>query len=403
MNLIWITPEFPSSKTNTKGIYIYRTVKELAKHYNLYVICLYPASPPIVEMLKYWKDRKEIYREWEKNYPKTSNLSEEFGEGKIIYLRYYRLPRGKFHHIEGWFAYIQAKKHLKKIITKDSVIHSNWIIPSGTMAYLISKKYKVPFIVSMLGCDVNALEVGSKSWKASKIILKYATKLTAVSQALIDTAKQKKIISEKTNVELLDNIYQADKFIILEKNEIRNKLNIPIDQKMVLFVGGLMKLKNVNILIEAFAELNNSMENVHLYIAGTGTEETELKKLAENKNATKAITFLGPLLPDALVEYYNAADVFSLQSSREGLPNVIVESFFCGTPVVATKVGGIPTIVKDGINGYLVEVNSVSDLSAKIKLVLNQNWDRQKIRDSISHFLPEKVIGNYHKLYNSLN
>ena len=114
MNLIWITPEFPSSKTNTKGIYIYRTVKELAKHYNLYVICLYPASPPIVEMLKYWKDRKEIYKEWEKNYPKTSNLSEEFGEGKIIYLRYYRLPRGEVSSYRRLVCLHSSKKTSKK-------------------------------------------------------------------------------------------------------------------------------------------------------------------------------------------------------------------------------------------------------------------------------------------------
>ncbi len=77
MNIIWLTPEFPSGKDNIKGIYIYRTVRELAKFYNVTVICLYPSAPPILEMLKYWKDRKKIYSDWKLNYGNNETIIGE--------------------------------------------------------------------------------------------------------------------------------------------------------------------------------------------------------------------------------------------------------------------------------------------------------------------------------------
>lgn len=402
MNLIWLTPEFPSSKSNTKGIYIYRTVKELSKYYNVYVICLYPASPPIIEMLKYWKDWKKIYNDWKSNYPKSSDAPADFEDGKIIYLRYYRLPRGKFHHMEGWFAYLQAKKYLKNIIKKPAVIHANWIFPAGTMAKIISKKFNVPFIVSLMGSDVNRLVEGSTFWKSAKNILGRANKVTSVAQDLFEQCKNKNIPLDKSRTELIDNIYEAEKFIIKEKLEVRKILNIGEDTKIIFFAGGLIPLKNVDVLIKATAQLLKENNKIYLYLAGSGIEEGNLKRLVEKENIEDKVTFLGSLEAEDLINYYNAADVFSLQSKSEGLPNVIVESFFCGTPVVATDVGGISTIVKDGINGFLVEPNSVADLKNKLNRALNNSWNRKEIRKSISHLYPENVIKKYHKIYNSL-
>lgn len=90
----------PSSIDNTKGIYIYRTVKELSKHFKVPVIALYPAAPPIMEILRYKKDWKKLFKDWKLNYSvdKETQEKENF---KIIYLKYYRLPRNKFHHVEG--------------------------------------------------------------------------------------------------------------------------------------------------------------------------------------------------------------------------------------------------------------------------------------------------------------
>lgn len=402
MHIIWITPEFPSSKRNTKGIYIYRTVKELAKYYKIHVICLYPAFPPFLEILKYWRDWKNIYNEWKNNYSNISDSLEGLGKEQIIYLKYYRLPRSKFHHIEGWFAYFQARKYLSKIVDKNSIIHANWIFPAGTMASIISKKYNVPFLISLLGSDVNKLIEGTNIWKVAKNLLEQAPKVTAVTIDLFDKCKEKHIYIEKSRAELIDNIYEVDKFVIKDKIKARKFLEIGLDVKMIFYAGGLIPLKNVDVLIEAFDNVLNSAIHAHLFIAGEGTECGKLKRLTEVKGISNKVFFLGPLQSDQMISYYNSADIFCLQSKSEGLPNVIVESFLCGTPVVASAVGGIPMVVKEAKNGFLVKPNSVEDLADKIKIGLNHSWHRETIRESISFLFPEKVIEKYHQIYHGL-
>lgn len=402
MNLIWLTPEFPSSKSNTKGIYIYRTVKELSKYYQIHVICLYPASPPILEMIKYWRDWKNIFKEWKKNYPKNSYTPKDFRNGQILYLRYYRLPRNKFHHIEGWLAYFQARKYLSKIVNQNSIVHANWIFPAGTLASIISKKYNVPFLISLLGSDVNRLSEGTKFWKAAKKLLEKAHKVTAVTNDLFDKCNQKNIHIEKSKMELIDNIYDTNNFTIKDKNQTRKLLGINPGVKMIFYAGGLIPVKNVDILIRALYKILDSGSDVNLFIGGEGVEEGNLKRLTETNSISEKIVFLGPLQSEQMINYYNSSDLFCLPSKSEGLPNVIVEALLCGTPVVASAVGGIPAIVKEGENGYLVVPNSVEDLADKINIGLNHSWNRDVIRESISFLFPDKVIEKYHHLYKSL-
>ena len=402
MNLIWLTPEFPSSANNYNGMYIYRTVKELAKYYKVYVVCLYPALPPILNMIKYWRDWKSIYNNWKNSYPRNSEAPSEFSDGQIIYLRYYRLPKGKFHHIEGWLAYIHARKYLSKIVDSSSIIHANFVFPAGTMASIISRKYNVPFLISLLGSDINELIEGTKFWKVTKKLLKQAHKVTAVSNNLFDKCIEMHIDIEGSKKELIDNFYEADKFIIKNRNKIKELLRIDLNVKMIFFAGSLVPIKNVDILIEAVSNILNSRSDVNLFIAGSGIHLGLLERLVENKRIKDKIFFVGRLSNEELINYYNAADVFCLPSKSEGLPNVIVESFLCGTPVVASAVGGIPTIVKEGVNGFMTEPNSVKDLEEKIKISLNYSWNRESIRESVSSFFPERVVEKYHDIYKSL-
>lgn len=401
MHLIWLTPEFPSSKSNIKGIYIYRTVNELSKYYNIHVICLYPAAPPILEMIKHWSDRKKIYDDWNRNYSVSIDDVPASNKLKITYLKYFRLPRGQFLHTEGWFSYFKLRKYLSKIVTNDSVIHANWIFPAGTMAAIISRKYKIPFIISLLGSDVNKLNEGSKEWKAAKKLLKQADIVSAVTDDLFKKCEQKHINIEPSKRCVIANIYEPKKFTIKNKNKTRELLGITADVKMIFYAGGLIPLKNVDVLIEALASILQSGTDVNLYIAGSGTDEGKLRRLTELKMLKEKIFFLGNQLSEGMINYFNAADIFCLPSKSEGMPNVIIESFFCGTPVVASAVGGIPSIVKPGINGFLVKPNSADDLAFKLKQALEHNWDRNKIRESVSHLFPNSVIEKYQKLYNS--
>ncbi len=402
INIIWLTPEFPSDENDTKGIYLFRTVKELSKYYNITVLSLYPAAPPIIEMMKYWKDRKKIYQNWKLNYSNNGLQFAEFENLQIFYLRYFRLPRGKFHHVEGWFAYFQAKKIINNLIDPKTIIHANWIFPAGTLARIISKKYNVPYLISLMGSDVKRLEKGTTFWKFAKKLLLDANKVAAVTDDLFEHCKSLDINIGNNNKILIDNIYETDKFVIKDRAQIRNLLGLENSKKYILFAGGLVPVKNVDILIEAFFKISQQLSNANLIIAGSGSEEGILKRLVEELNIQNKVQFVGVLNSEKIIAYYNASDILCLPSKSEGLPNVIVEAMFCGTPVVASKVGGIPSIVIEGVNGYLVNPNSSIDLSERLLLGLKENWQREKIRSSISHLSSDNVLIKYRELYNSI-
>ena len=109
--------------------------------------------------------------------------------------------------------------------------------------------------------------------------------------------------------------------------------------------------------------------------------------------------FVGNLTPDKLVKFYNSADLLCLPSFSEGFPNVIIESLMCGTPVVASSVGGIPEIIKDGVNGFLIDPKSPESIVQALKYCMHKDWDREKLRDTISFLTSDKVIKQYSKIY----
>jgi glycosyltransferase involved in cell wall biosynthesis len=136
------------------------------------------------------------------------------------------------------------------------------------------------------------------------------------------------------------------------------------DELVVLFVGRLEEVKQVDLLIEGLA-LARSSRPMRMFIAGDGTQRHALEKLTSSCGLADVVSFLGKVSHDRLPEYYTMADVLALPSRMEGVPMVVLEALACGTPVVASAVGGIPDLVRTGENGVLLrEVNPGSIASA---------------------------------------
>lgn len=133
----------------------------------------------------------------------------------------------------------------------------------------------------------------------------------------------------------------------------------------ILFVGSLSRHKGPDILIRAFKELEN--DNLKLHILGKGPDEDELRKLAEDDNR---IIFHGFLSGDELMDMYQRANMTVLPSIwYDNSPMVIYESLMNSTPVIASRIGGIPELVRDGYNGFLFEPGSVVELSRILKKI----------------------------------
>jgi glycosyltransferase involved in cell wall biosynthesis len=141
-------------------------------------------------------------------------------------------------------------------------------------------------------------------------------------------------------------------------------------RRHVLFVGRLDPVKCVDAIIRSFAALAPRHPDANLIIAGTGPQEQWLQDIAREQ-APGRVRFLGWVAePEKKARLYNAAECLVLASEREGFPTVVGEALACGTPVLATRVGGVPELVIDGETGWLVPPGDEQALKDRLAFVL---------------------------------
>ncbi len=144
------------------------------------------------------------------------------------------------------------------------------------------------------------------------------------------------------------------------------------DQKLVLSVSRLVERKGLEFLIRAAPLIIRDVPNAHFMIIGSGPLAENLKRLAAALGLEESITFLGEVPADAVVQYYQAADVFALpcrtmpNGDTEGFGLVFLEANACGLPVVAGKAGGTVEAVIDGVTGLLVDGADPNDIASAI-------------------------------------
>jgi glycosyltransferase involved in cell wall biosynthesis len=130
--------------------------------------------------------------------------------------------------------------------------------------------------------------------------------------------------------------------------------------------------------LEAYVLLAKQDRSVDLFFIGSGDQLNVLKGIVVENALENTVHFLGPISHSLLGNWINSSDILALPSMNEGVPNVILEAQSCGTPVVATNVGGIPEIVS-ATTGMLLEYGNKELLCETLKSALGRNWDRDKI------------------------
>jgi glycosyltransferase involved in cell wall biosynthesis len=164
----------------------------------------------------------------------------------------------------------------------------------------------------------------------------------------------------------------------------------------ILSVGALYSVKGFDILIEAISPIIKEMSSVHLYIIGTERYESGycqvLQEQINNLGLCNNVHLLGQ--KSNPFPYFKAANLFVLSSRKEGYPNVVLEALALNTPVVATNVVDFSNVIKDGVNGYVVQKNSVDSLRTGIRKAI-QERDYLKPQDTIDNFDFKKLFSHY--------
>jgi glycosyltransferase involved in cell wall biosynthesis len=293
------------------------------------------------------------------------------------------------------------------------IMHRKYILKSGCdMLYIHSPEVVLPFIFFNKKIPViyhqhgsaNPLSKSKFLWARNsllqklfdlilKIVHRRADWMIAIDRICFEQARLNGA-SKKTS--LMMNAVDIEKFCI--SNDYRMKMRsyycLDLEQIAVLFVGRIEEIKRVDIIIDAFEFLKNEGMKFRLFLAGDGTLRKQFEEYASRKGLQLIVTFLGNISHEELPLYYNMADVVVLPSDMEGVPMALLEAMACGTPVIASSVGGIPGIVNNGKSGILLENVTSKSLAIAISKINEISFKRNIVAESVSHLGTKDFLKN---------
>jgi D-inositol-3-phosphate glycosyltransferase len=206
-------------------------------------------------------------------------------------------------------------------------------------------------------------------------------------------------------------------FYPIPADEARQYIGLARDDRMILFVGRIEPLKGVDTLIKAVAclQLKNLKEPVRLAVIGgdpdaapeeISEEMASLQKLCDDLTVGKMVAFLGKRDQDTLPYYYSAAEVVVMPSYYESFGMVALEAMACGTPVIASQVGGLAFLVQDGVTGYTVPAEDHEALCERLTAILGDESLRLRMGQNAAEYARnydwEKIAKQIVKVYGEL-
>ena len=193
-----------------------------------------------------------------------------------------------------------------------------------------------------------------------------------------------------------------------ERNRTRKALAISEKEKILLFFSFVTTQKGLHLLIKSLPGILEKDKSIKLLVVGEGNYLTEAKQLVRQSGLDSYVFFTGHVPRKEAPDYINASDVYVLPTLRqEGMPFSLLEVMACGKPVIASKIGGIPSVIDDGINGFLVPPGDVSKLIEKSLFLLNNKDIADKLADNarkkvIQNFGHEKMVEGTIKVFESV-
>lgn len=325
------------------------------------------------------------------NYKSEGNTHSEDEFNKYYFDNVYVYEVPYISKIRGPSYFTKGYQLGKKIIKNEGIdlIHSHYAFPQGFLGAFLSKKFDIPHILTLHGSDVLRL---SKN-PVGKYFFNYAVKncdnLVCVSNYLKNELIKSKCTCKTKKIDVVYNGVDTDLFY-----ENGN------DKNYGLFVGSFVKQKGIEILIESVKDLD-----FEFILIGDGELFKNFSDKINNEGIEN-IKLLGKKNQNETAEYIRNCSFLVLPSISEGLGMVLLEAMACGKPVIGTKVGGIPELIKDEYNGFLVPPNNPDELRKKIEILINNNELRKKIgkngKEFSKNFSWENTAEKIDRIYNSM-
>lgn len=358
MNILYISPYYST--------FIHNPICELSKLRKINAMTYFPKN-------LYLYFRKANYR---KNYT-YSKLTNEIPSVHQKQFFYLGLPQDINSHKYPLQIFKKISKSIN--IAEFDLIHAHTIFPIGVAAMYLAQKYQKPYIVTTHGMDFyrcfpkghvvsRGLPYKPKEMELVSSVMESANQVICVSPKFASDVEAE---FPKARITVLENSYDKKLFKPDDKQEIRKKLALPTDRKIILSVGNFIKEKGHIFLIEALGILVNNYPDILLILIGEGELKEKYLDLIRKKKLSNNFMNFAKMSQQKLAKFYQAADIFVMPSINESFGLTLVEAMACGLPAVAADAQGPNQIIDDNKNGYLVEKSNSKAIAIKIDKLLS--------------------------------
>ncbi len=281
------------------------------------------------------------------------------------------------------------------------LLHVHYAIPHSVSAYLARAMLaprKLPFVTTLHGTDITLVGMDRSYLPITRFSIQESDAVTAISEYLRRVTLQEFAVQRP--VEVIPNFVNCDVFQPPD-GECRREEFASDQEKVLVHLSNFRPVKRVVDVIEIFGLVRKEIP-AKLLMIGDGPDRMAAEWMARDKGLTGDVIFVGK--QNQVQHLLNCADVFLLPSELESFGLAALEAMACGVPTVCSRVGGVPEIIRDGVEGYLVPARDVKTMAVRALDILTSPARRQQMgraaRDrALRDFCSTKIIPLYEKLY----
>ena len=373
MKLLLITSTYPTPMAPHQGVFNSQMVSALNLLHEVRVIAPIPwtSNPP-----------------WKKKIRSRQSVHDKKNVSHPTF--YY--PPSVFRWTYGSWYWHSIRRSLVQLTSdfRPDAILGYWAHPDSDSAVRAARLFKVPAVVMVGGTDIRILAKTGRRRKVIQSVLNRANRVIAFSADLARHVADLGVPSDRVDV-----VYRGVDHSIFkprDRSEARKSLGIDGDSIVLVWVGRLVDVKNPGMAIQASAKWKQLYgDRLRLIMIGDGVLRAGLERLADQLGTSQNCTFLGSIPHAQIACWFQAANLTILTSHSEGVPNVLLESIACGTPFVATDVGGVREIADPHLD-RLVPADDHEALEAVVaaRLADTNVYERERSTSSV-HALARRI------------
>lgn len=355
MRVLVLTNLFPNPYQPHRATFNAQQVTVLAEKHDVQVIA------PILwtdEM----RDRLRTDVRWRKDRTARHN-------GILIHHPLYFYTPKMLRSLYGFFFLRAVRPAFERALRdfRPDIIFATWAYPDGWAAVELAGSQALPVVVKVHGSDILALPNHPSRRRGTIDALRRADRVVAVSQHL--TSQVIDLGVDPRKLAVVYNGINLELFSPGPRLEAKTRLDLPEGPPLWLYVGNLVSEKRLDVLIDACALLRSMAIDFKCYLVGDGPLRRRLTRRVRQLGLDGYVTLHGTVPHVQLPDWYRAASAVILPSRSEGVPNTLLEAAACGTPFIASRVGGIPEIAH-WANARLVEPGDPHALADAMQDVL---------------------------------